>query len=110
MQSDTMRHRTITSLITALLLATSLPAAAGDGIDPRPLDLDPYDFAFKKEYSLGVRQHRLTSAQRVVGWQLSDHWYFGKHRGDDDGFGLIWQTKATQVALTNEGVVFRRQL
>ena len=105
-----MRYRTATSLLAALVLIISVPVTAGDKIDPQTLDLDPYDFSFKKEYSLGVRQHRLTSAQRVVGWQLSDHWYFGKHRGDDDGFGLIWQTNATQVALTNEGVVFRRQL
>jgi hypothetical protein len=107
-----MRARATTTLaaLLALTFAASVPAVAGDELGQSTLDLDPYDFAFKKEYSLGVRRHNLTSAQRVVGWQLSDHWYFGKHRGDDDGFGLIWQTNATQVALTNEGVVFRRQL
>ena len=110
MHSVTMLCRTITLIIATLALATSMTAAGDDKIAPRVLDLDLYDYSFEKEYSLGVRQHRLTSAQRVVGWQLSNHWYFGKHRGDDDGFGLIWQTKATQVAFTNEGVAFRRQL
>ena len=107
-----MFRSTLTACFAALTLAVALPVAAeeSDG-NAVPIEFDPYDFSFKKEFALGVRQHRLSSAQRVVGWQLSDHWYFGKNRGDEDGFGLIWQTTAsTQVAITHEGVMFKRQL
>lgn len=105
-----MRLSTITNVLAAAAFAVSLPAAAADNIAASSIELDTYD-SFKKEYALGVRQHRLNAGQRVVGWQLSEHWYFGKNRGDDDGFGFIWQSSAsTQVAFTNEGVVVRRRL
>ena len=62
------------------------------------------------EYALGVRRFRLEDgAARLVGWQLAEHWYFGKRRGDDDGFGLVWQGKTTQVAITDEGINWRHR-
>jgi hypothetical protein len=62
------------------------------------------------DYALGVRRFRLEDgAARLVGWQLAEHWYFGKRRGDDDGFGLVWQGETTQIAITDEGINWRHR-
>ena len=62
------------------------------------------------DYALGVRRFRLEDgAARLVGWKLTEHWYFGKRRGDDDGFGLVWQGETTQVAITDEGINWRHR-
>ena len=62
------------------------------------------------DYALGVRRFRLEDgAARLVGWQLAEHWYFGKRRGDDDGFGLVWQGETTQIAITEEGINWRHR-
>ena len=50
------------------------------------------------------------SVQIVAIYQLAEHWYFGKRRGDDDGFGLVWQGKSTQLAFTDEGINWRRRV
>lgn len=80
----------------------SLASAYGyDDLSLRPTHAD---------YALGVRRFRLEDgASRLVGWQLAEHWYFGKRRGDDDGFGLVWQGESTQVAITDEGISWRRR-
>ena len=75
---------------------------AHDDLSVRPTHAD---------YALGVRKFRLEDgASRLVGWQLAEHWYFGKRRGDDDGFGLVWQGESTQVAFTDEGINWRRRV
>ena len=63
------------------------------------------------DYALGVRRFRLEDGDsRLVGWQLAEHWYFGKRRGDDDGFGFVWQGESTQIAFTDEGINWRRRI
>lgn len=62
------------------------------------------------DYALGIRRFRLEDGASLVGWKLAEHWYFGKRRGDDDGFGLVWQGESTQLAFTDEGINWRRRV
>ncbi len=92
-------------LVIVAVIAASLSgvcaAEENDELSFRPAHAD---------YALGVRHFRLEDgASRIVGWQLARHWYFGKLRGDDDGFGLVWQGEMTQVAITDEGINWRRR-
>ena len=90
-----------------LMVACPGGAAWGDeqGFDTRGLALPTV-----KEYAAGVRRHDLDEDTRLVGWRLDDRWYFGRRKGDEDGFGFVWQRGDTQLSITTEGIGWRRQL
>ena len=60
------------------------------------------------DYAVGVRRFRFKDdASRIIGWQLADHWYFGKWSGDDSGFGFVWHGQSNQVGISDEGISWR---
>ncbi|MBM4204864.1 MAG: hypothetical protein FJ194_12045 [Gammaproteobacteria bacterium] len=61
-----------------------------------------------KSLALGVQRFQLDGRNQVLGWKLSDRWYFGRQRGDDSGLALVWQHQQTRFSLTRSGVRITR--
>jgi hypothetical protein len=57
-----------------------------------------------KSYAVGIHRFKLDHRTEVLGWRLSEKWYFGRQRGDDSGLTLVWQQQRNQVSLSRDGV------
>ncbi len=62
-----------------------------------------------KGYALGLTRFDLDAHTEVLGWQLSDTWYFGRQDGEDSGLTLVWQQKANQVSISKDGLRLTRR-
>lgn len=95
-----------------LLLATLTLLATGFGQFAFADELDQAAFRpTHDDYAMGVRRFRLEDGQsKIIGWQLGGHWYVGQWRGDEKGFGFVWQGESTQIAITDEGINWRRRV
>lgn len=66
-------------------------------------------WSLSKRYALGVVRYQLDHDTRLMGWQLSDRWYFGRQKGLDSGLTLVWQRSANQVSLSKDGLRLTRR-
>ena len=103
----------------ALLSTCTIAAAAGfahadDGWE------NPYYAAYEQsssletvemgtDYALGIGRFDLDSHTEILGWQISNSWYFGRQDGLDSGLTLVWQRSANQVSLSKDGVRLTRR-
>ena len=60
-------------------------------------------------YALGIVKYDLDHATQVMGWQVSDRWFFGRQKGMDSGLSLVWQQQANQVSVSKDGLRFTRR-
>ena len=62
-------------------------------------------------YALGVDRFDLDDHTEILGWQLSQSWFFGRQDGEDSGLTLVWQAQASanQVSLSKDGVRLTRR-
>ena len=66
-------------------------------------------FDLQPDYGLGVYRHALGFRSEVIGWQLSDRWYFGRKRGGGSDYGFVWQNEENQLLLTRDGIRLTRR-
>ena len=57
-----------------------------------------------KDYALGLTKYRLDHETEMLGWQVSNSWYFGRQRGEDSGLTLVWQQDNHQVSFSKDGL------
>ena len=62
-----------------------------------------------KDYVLGINRFDLDSHTEILGWQISDSWYFGRQDGLDSGLTLVWQQSANQVSVSKDGLRLTRR-
>ena len=63
-----------------------------------------------EDYALGVDRFDLDEHTEVIGWQLSQRWYFGRQDGLDSGLTFVWQQNARQqVSVSKEGLRLTRR-
>jgi hypothetical protein len=93
-------HRGCAALV--LLSACLVTPSVRAGDDAFNLDIE--------EYAAGVREHGLDDDTRVLGWQIHDHVYFGRRRGEIDDFGFVFKFGDTQISLTEDGIGWRRSI
>jgi hypothetical protein len=86
----------------ALLCATCFAAAptSANAAEPR-FDLN------QNEYAIGVRGYGLDEDTRVIGWQLTNNFYFGRRQGRNDDFGFVFKKGDTQYSFTEHGIGWR---
>ena len=80
--------------------AEERPNNAGRSAEPsslRPVLVDD-------SYALGLARFDLDAHTEILGWQVSERWYFGRQDGEDSGLTLVWQANLNQVSLSKEGV------
>ena len=65
--------------------------------------------AVDREYALGINRFDLDSHTEILGWQISDSFYFGRQDGVDSGLTLVWQQRANQVSLSKDGLRLTRR-
>ena len=61
------------------------------------------------DYALGIGRFDLDSHTEILGWQISNSWYFGRQDGLDSGLTLVWQRSANQVSLSKDGLRLTRR-
>jgi len=83
-----------------LLCATCFAAAPSGAAEPR-WDLN------QNEYAVGVRGYGLDEDTRVIGWQLTNNFYFGRRQGQNDDFGFVFKQGDTQYSFTEHGIGWR---
>jgi hypothetical protein len=85
-----------------LLCATCFAAASPEvsAAEPR-FDLN------QNEYAIGVRGYGLDEDTRVIGWQLTNNFYFGRRQGENDDFGFVFKKGDTQYSFTEHGIGWR---
>ena len=62
------------------------------------------------DYALGLAKYDLDTHTELLGWQVSERWYFGRQDGEDSGLTLVWQSNTNQVSLSKDGVRLTRRL
>ncbi len=65
--------------------------------------------AVDREYVLGIDRFDIDSHTEILGWQISDSFYFGRQDGMDSGLTLVWQQRANQVSLSKDGLRLTRR-
>ena len=61
------------------------------------------------DYAWGINRFEIDPHTEIVGWRISDAWYFGRQDGLDSGLTLVWQQSANQVSLSKDGVRLTRR-
>ena len=62
-----------------------------------------------KAYALGVNRFDVDAHTEIIGWRISDSWYFGRQDGLDSGLTLVWQQEENQVSVSKDGVRLTRR-
>ncbi len=63
-----------------------------------------------EDYALGVDRFALDEHTEIIGWQLSQRWYFGRQDGDDSGLTFVWQqNRKQQVSVSKDGLRLTRR-
>lgn len=96
----------------AFWLGSSMAFANPESPAPAPAAAagsPPPQWHLGKRYALGVVRYQLDHDTRLMGWQLSDRWYFGRQKGLDSGLTLVWQQSANQVSLSKDGLRLTRR-
>jgi hypothetical protein len=110
-----LQARTLPALFgLALMLAGGTATAnpeliAASSAQAIPAGNPPPQWSLSKRYALGVVRYQLDHDTRLMGWQLSDRWYFGRQKGLDSGLTLVWQRSANQVSLSKDGLRLTRR-
>lgn len=107
-QSDTLKMW-IASSLTGLLLALSANVFAEDPVHLEPESSGFVGLDFDTEYTLGLARFDLDTHTEILGWQVSDQWYFGRQDGADSGLTLVWQEAENQVSLSKDGLRLTRR-
>ncbi len=63
----------------------------------------------RKAYALGVGRFDIDHHTEIIGWRISDTWYFGRQDGLDSGLTLVWQQEENQVSVSKDGVRLTRR-
>lgn len=88
------------ALRVVIVLATALAGANVTAAEP--------DFYLNQdEYAVGVQRYGLDEDTRVIGWQLTENFYFGRRQGELDDFGFILKHGDTQYSFTEHGIGWR---
>lgn len=104
-----MLRRWCGSSLAGLLLALTVSAHAEDpsGVEYEKTSL--VGLAFDTAYALGLERFDLDPHTEILGWQVSDRWYFGRQDGEDSGLTLVWQAEASQVSFSKDGLRLTRR-
>ena len=63
-----------------------------------------------EEYALGIDRFDLDRHTEIIGWRLSDRWYFGRQDGLDSGLTFVWQQNdQQQVSVSKDGIRLTRR-
>lgn len=108
MKTETLR-RWIASGCAALLLALTVGVHAEEPSGAENGNTSLVGLAVDTEYVLGLARFDLDPHTEILGWQVSDRWYFGRQDGEDSGLTLVWQAEANQVSLSKDGVRLTRR-
>lgn len=90
-------------LICSGVFATPVLAEGSDWVEAR----DGASFStvnVDAGYVLGLDRFDLDEHTEILGWQITDSWYFGRQDGEDSGLTLVWQSDENQVSLSKDGV------
>ena len=62
-----------------------------------------------KSYALGLNRYDLDAETELLGWQISDSWYFGRQDGLDSGLTFVYQQQENQVSFSKDGLRLTRR-
>ena len=63
-----------------------------------------------KDYALGINRFAVDPHTEILGWQLSDRWFFGRQDGLDSGLTFVWQRNSDeQVSVSKDGIRLTRR-
>ena len=65
--------------------------------------------AVDRQYPAGINRFDLDSHTEILGWRISETFYFGRQDGMDSGLTLVWQQRANQVSLSKDGLRLTRR-
>ena len=89
----------------AFSLCAAILAAALAGADAAAAE--PVFYPNQDEYAIGVRGYGLDEDTRIIGWQLTENFYFGRRKGEIDDFGFVLKRGDTQYSFTEHGIGWR---
>ena len=98
-------------LLLVLGLAGAVAAHADDSVDgiAEGSAKGLSNVQMGKDYALGIGRFDLDTHTEILGWQISDSWYFGRQDGLDSGLTLVWQSSANQVSFSKDGLRLTRR-
>ena len=62
-----------------------------------------------KSYALGLNRFDLDVETELLGWRLSNSWYFGRQDGLDSGLTFVYQQEENQVSVSKDGLRLTRR-
>ncbi len=68
-----------------------------------------HEVEITKSYAMGVHRFNLDTHTELIGWRISNAWYFGRQDGLDSGLTLVWQKSENQLSLSKDGVRITRR-
>jgi hypothetical protein len=63
----------------------------------------------KKSYALGLNRFDLDAETEMLGWRISNSWYFGRQDGLDSGLTFVYQQEEHQVSVSKDGLRLTRR-
>ena len=104
-------------LLVGSLAAVSLPASSARADDSATTiagtqvstlsSLSQVEIA--KRYALGLNRFDLDVETKLLGWRLSNSWYFGRQDGLDSGLTFVYQQEENQVSVSKDGLRLTRR-
>ena len=63
-----------------------------------------------EDYALGINKFDVDQHTEIIGWRLSQRWYFGRQDGLDSGLTFVWQQNdQQQVSVSKDGIRLTRR-
>ena len=62
-----------------------------------------------KSYALGLNRFDLDTETELIGWRISDSWYFGRQDGLDSGLTFVYQQQENQLSVSKDGLRLTRR-
>ncbi len=75
-----------------------------------PMPCLAQEWQFNDTYPLGVTKQEIDET-RVTGWKLSERWYFGHVKDNDEsGVAFVWKQDENEIKIYKEGIKFTKYL
>lgn len=59
----------------------------------------------RKKIVFGISRYQIGHKSNLIGWRMSERWYFGRHRADRSNVGFVWQKQANEsVSIGHKGI------
>ena len=97
-----------TAVVGHQTATTATPSRPSPHGHKSPRRLEPQHVAVGSETPSRARTSNAVYRKRT-GWQLSEHWFFGRLHSGSAGTGLIWHDDRDQITLNHDGVRWQRR-